>query len=99
MSVEDCQHLISVVLEQEFRVAGGDSKTLVYSNPSVILTSPAVQLWAESLEHESVMVEMQLPGIKRFLRRLAAYGVGYPADYNGVRYSFRPSPLSRSFPN
>ncbi|KAK8149946.1 hypothetical protein MY1884_001362 [Beauveria asiatica] len=87
MSFEDCHALVKNMVEQQY--TGVDCTTIVYLGQSQeILKSSKVGLWAHSVSQESVVVNMRMPGIRRFLSRLADMGLNVAADYQGVRYKF-----------
>lgn len=88
MSVEDCVNLIEGTLGQEYSTLDNHASTIVHSTPDLVLQNSTVQLWAQSLDEESITVNMLMPGIKAFLKGLATYGVGYADEYRGVRYKF-----------
>ncbi|OAA72210.1 hypothetical protein ISF_01283 [Cordyceps fumosorosea ARSEF 2679] len=92
MSVQDCELLIQSRLMSEY--TSSVDNIFIHATAELILGDQRVGLWAQSLETESVLVNMLMPGIKRFLARLATYGTGYPDDYKGVRYKFMPTNLN-----
>lgn len=47
-----------------------------------------VGLYAQSLCGRAILVNLMMPEVRRFLKRLAGSGVGPSEDYNGVRYRF-----------
>ncbi|EJP68557.1 uncharacterized protein BBA_02559 [Beauveria bassiana ARSEF 2860] len=98
MSVNDSRELVEAMLQQEFEGSGIEATTIVYKNAEEIIKTSKMGLWAQSAVQESVVINMRMPGIKRFLRNLAEMGVGVTAEYQGVLYKFvpkrrRPAPV------
>ncbi|PQK14980.1 hypothetical protein BB8028_0005g04980 [Beauveria bassiana] len=93
MSVRDCRELVEAMLQQEFEGSGMEATTIVYKNAEEIMKTSKMGLWAQSAVQESVVINMRMPGIKRFLRNLAEMGVGVTAEYQGVLYKFVPTNL------
>ncbi|KGQ10193.1 hypothetical protein BBAD15_g4465 [Beauveria bassiana D1-5] len=91
MFVRDCRELVEAMLQQEFEGSGMEATTIVYKNAEEIMKTSKMGLWAQSAVQESVVINMRMPGIKRFLRNLAEMGVGVTAEYQGVLYKFVPS--------
>ncbi|KAH8710812.1 hypothetical protein HC256_007642 [Beauveria bassiana] len=91
MSVNDSRELVEAMLQQEFEGSGIEATTIVYKNAEEIIKTSKMGLWAQSAVQESVVINMRMPGIKRFLRNLAEMGVGVTAEYQGVLYKFVPT--------
>ncbi|KAM0744163.1 hypothetical protein ACQRIT_001477 [Beauveria bassiana] len=98
MSVKDCRELVEAMLQQEFEGSGMEATTIVYKNAEEIIKTSKMGLWAHSAVQESVVINMRMPGIKRFLRNLAEMGVGVTAEYQGVLYKFVPTYCGLDWP-
>jgi hypothetical protein len=83
--VEDCQELLASI-DQEY--AGDDYSTIVNEAPEKVLQNSTMVLWANSSDDESRHLNLRLPTVKRFLERLASYGVGHREEFQGVIYMF-----------
>ncbi|KAH6887117.1 hypothetical protein B0T10DRAFT_563334 [Thelonectria olida] len=90
MFVENCEELIMCRLQEEFGVGGDSSITIINPEVEAILESSTVALVAQTRSGQPVQVNMMMPRIRAWLKRLAAQGVGYEDDYGDVRFMFTP---------
>ncbi|KAH8880482.1 hypothetical protein GQ53DRAFT_755040 [Thozetella sp. PMI_491] len=87
--ISDCKALVEQVLPSTYKA--GSEYVNVDPTPGRVLEDVgvlAVCLYAQSLEDQSKLVHMRMPGLVRFLTNLANNGVGAFGDYGGVRYQF-----------
>jgi len=87
--VADCESLVDDILPD--LCGDGAYNANIDTTPGRILEDYArlaVALYAQSLSDSVVTINLMMPGIRSFLKRLASNGVGSSEDYNGVRYRF-----------
>lgn len=89
-NIDKCQNPLGL-LEIEYPV--NEQYCEVTAVPGAILQDDLVALWAHSRSGDRY-IAMRLPGLRRFLERLAAQGMGYSMEYDGVVFKF----MERKFP-
>jgi hypothetical protein len=94
--IEECIEIVEEVIPAHFELYTEPSKILIETNPRKIYSKDglSVGLWAQSQTGSDVLVDMMLPRIRRFPRRLADNGAGAGEIHDEVRYRFIESTFS-----
>jgi hypothetical protein len=94
--IEECIEIVEEVIPAHFEFYTEPSKILIETNSRKISSKDclSVGLWAQSQTGSDVLVDMMLPRIRRFLRRLADNGAGAGEIHDEVLYRFIESTFS-----
>ncbi|KAM5379677.1 hypothetical protein ACJZ2D_003871 [Fusarium nematophilum] len=76
--IADCKTLVDIVLPALSEE--GALKVMIGANPGKLVQNYpllAVALYAQCLSDEPIIVNLMMPGVRSFLKRLAHKGVGF----------------------
>ena len=90
----DNEECLSLVDEMEIEYKGRDIYTFVNTVPDKIFQTDNMGLWAQTISGET-KINLGLPSIRAWLKRLAENGPGPFEEYYGVKYRFVKRELRR----
>lgn len=89
--VSDCEALIDDALPRSCREDGPETRVDIHPDRIVEDDDLCVALYAQSTTGRAVIINLMMPRLRRFLKRLSGDGVGCSDEFEGVRYRFMKS--------
>lgn len=82
--IQKCQELLSQIGDE---YKGEDISTIIDTAPEKIFQTSTMGLWAQSTTGQK-KINLGLPSLRTWLKKLAASGPGQAGEYQEVRYKF-----------
>ncbi|KAK0125628.1 hypothetical protein ONS96_009465 [Cadophora gregata f. sp. sojae] len=83
--IKECEDLVDDGIPNEFKEADA---TMIGKKPEVLVKWGPVTLCGQHTGPGYKSINLRLPGLKQWLRKLASSGIGPADEYQAVRYKF-----------
>jgi hypothetical protein len=88
LCIPDCEALIDDALPRSCREDGPETRVDIHPDRIVEDANLNVALYAQSTTGRAIIINLMMPRLRRFLKRLAGDGVGCSDEFGGVKYRF-----------